>query len=285
MKRVNFKKYHGIGNDFILIDLLESEFINMPLLNDPTYIKHLCNRRLGIGADGVIFILPPKNKGIAYMKIVNSDGSIPEMCGNGIRCLIKYLHEYRELSTKSPFIIETLAGNIESLITETKDIKVNMGTPIFDKNLIPTTLEANYKNIPYGQVMIEESLLNIYAVSMGNPHMVLYLETLSNLPISKWGALLEKDYRFPNKTNVHFVNIEDGKNICIKVWERGAGITEACGTGACAVLAVSSLLNLCEEKVKAKLPGGELIIHWPNNEGDIFMTGPAKFVFAGHFSI
>ena len=219
------------------------------------------------------------------MKIINADGSIPEMCGNGIRCLVKYISDYRDNNSRSSYIIETLAGNIEASVNTNGNIKVNMGTPIFDTKLIPTLLQTNEMDIPEGQVNLGNKKINIYAASMGNPHMILFVDSLSDIHLEEWGASLENDYRFPNKTNVHFVNIIDSKLLDVRVWDRGAGATLACGTGACATLAVSSKLKLCGEDVIVKLPGGSLNINWPNKTGNIYMTGEAQFVFTGSVNL
>ncbi len=281
---MKFIKYQGIGNDFIIIDTL-SEYHDVDFLyTDTEIVERICKRRFGIGADGLILILKAENNTntIAKMEIINSDGSIPEMCGNGMRCLVRYLKDNTNLIKGKITKIQTRAGIIESVIEDSGEITVNMGAPIFSPLLIPTTLETNTKNVPYGDVILDNKKYEIYSVGMGNPHLIIYIDSLELINIKEWGTKLENDSRFPLKTNVHFVEIINKKLIKIKVWERGAGETLACGTGACATLAISTRLGLCNNQAQIILPGGNLNISWPNSSGPIFMSGIAKRVFTGN---
>ncbi|KGG18925.1 Diaminopimelate epimerase [Prochlorococcus marinus str. SS2] len=219
------------------------------------------------------------------MQIFNSDGSIAEMCGNGIRCLIKYLYNESQLNEDINFIIETLAGNLDCYVLNGDHIRVNMGSPSFEPKAIPTTLSPNNLNIPEGTVTIKNENITMYGIGMGNPHMVIILKSIEDLQLEELGRNFETDNRFPNKTNVHFVEVLNMNKILVKVWERGCGATLACGTGACACLAVTSLLGLTNNKSEVVLPGGSLFIDWLNTSDPLYMTGPAEFVFSGQLYI
>jgi diaminopimelate epimerase len=219
------------------------------------------------------------------MKIFNSDGSEPEMCGNGIRCLIAFLNDNHEIKDKSEIRIETKAGLIITSIDSNKNIKVNMGEPILSPEDIPTKLLMNNLTIPNGKITINDQTLNVYAASMGNPHMIVFVDKIENIPFEDWGRYLEKHNTFPNDTNVHFVELIDKSNIKVKVWERGCGPTLACGTGACACLVVTASLGKTLNKANVYLPGGKLEIEWPNQAGPVLMQGPALKVFSGEIDI
>ncbi|MCX8030543.1 MAG: diaminopimelate epimerase [Thermodesulfovibrionales bacterium] len=273
---INFTKMHGLGNDFILIDCY-SYAINPSYFNE-IYIKKLCHRRFGIGADQLL-LLEKSNKADFKMRIFNADGSEVEMCGNGIRCFAKYIWD-KKLSTNPILKIETLAGII---MPEKVDglIKVDMGEPAFESQLIPTTMS------PHSQYVIDQPLLiidrNFYitCVSMGNPHAVIFLdEDISSFPIETYGPKIEKHTFFPKKTNVEFVNLINKNELKMRVWERGSGETMACGTGASAVAVAAMKKNLTERKVTVHLLGGDLIIEWADNN-HVFMIGPASKVFEG----
>ncbi len=283
--KYNFSKYHGLGNDFIIFDARDNNLDNLFTENKDNFIEHLCNRNFGIGADGIILILESKNKCFVKMRIFNSDGSEPEMCGNGIRCLIAFLNDNNEIKDKSEIQIETKAGLILTSISGNENIKVNMGEPILTPEAIPTKLLMNNLTVPNGKITINDQILNIYAASMGNPHMIVFVDKIENIPFEEWGSSLEKHNTFPNDTNVHFVELIDKSNIKIKVWERGCGPTLACGTGACACLVVTSKLGKTLNNANIYLPGGKLEIEWPNQIGPVFMQGPALKVFSGDIDI
>jgi len=281
----NFSKYQGLGNDFIIIDARANNLDSLFSKNKDNIIEHLCDRNFGIGADGVILILESKNKCLVRMKIFNSDGSEPEMCGNGIRCLIAFLNDNNEIKDNSEIPIETKAGLILTSIDGNNYIRVNMGEPILSPQDIPTKLLMNKLTVPNGMITIDDQNLNVYAASMGNPHMIVFVNNIDEIPFDYWGKYLEKHKSFPNDTNVHFVQLIDQANIKVKVWERGCGPTLACGTGACACLVITSKLGKTLDRANVYLPGGKLEVEWPNQTGPIFMQGPALKVFSGEIDI
>jgi len=283
--KYNFSKYQGLGNNFIIFDARGNNLDNLFTENKDNIIEHLCNRNFGIGADGIILILKSTNKCFVKMRIFNSDGSEPEMCGNGIRCLIAFLNDNNEIKEKSEIRIETKAGLILTSISGNENIKVNMGEPILSPEDIPTKLLMNNLTVPNGKIKINDQILNVYAASMGNPHMIVFVDKIKNIPFEEWGRFLEKHNTFPNDTNVHFVELIDKTNIKVKVWERGCGPTLACGTGACACLVVTSKLGKTLNNANIYLPGGKLEIEWPNQAGPVLMQGPALKVFYGEIDI
>ena len=283
--KYNFSKYQGLGNDFIIFDARGNNLDNIFTENKDKFIEHLCNRNFGIGADGIILVLESKNKFFVKMRIFNSDGSEPEMCGNGIRCLIAFLNDNNEINDKSEIRIETNAGLILTSIAGNENIKVNMGEPILSPEDIPTKLLMNNLPVPNGKITINDQILNVYAASMGNPHMIVFVDKIENIPFEEWGRYLEKHSTFPNDTNVHFVELIDKSNIKVKTWERGCGPTLACGTGACACLVVTSKLGKTLNNANIYLPGGKLEIEWPNQAGPVLMQGPALKVFHGEIDI
>ena len=283
MPRILFEKYQGNGNDFIIIDSRDYDFQNDFFLNNINP-QDLCNRNFGIGADGIIFILNANdNDNDARMVIYNSDNSEAEMCGNGIRCVIKFLKDKTlKNKLKFEFRIETKAGLKISTYDNGK-IRVNMGKPIFDSDLIPTTISEKIKDIPTKDFETNKFKLRGYSCSMGNPHLVFFVDNLKNINLYELGPLFEKNELFPQKTNVHFCNIINSQNIEVLVWERGAGVTLACGTGACAIHSVAYRLGYCSNKSTIKLPGGKLDIEWSDNNDEVYMIGDAKKVFSGQY--
>jgi len=283
MPSIVFKKYQGNGNDFIIIDSREHDFHKDFLLNN-AQSNNLCDRNFGIGADGIIFILKAADKNNdARMVIYNSDKTEAEMCGNGIRCLIKFLKDNSlESNLKREYRIETKAGLKVSTFDQGK-IRVNMGKPIFESHLIPTSISEKIKDIPAKDFETINFKYTGYSCSMGNPHLVFFVDNLKVINLSKLGPLFEKDESFPQKTNVHFCKIINSKNIEVLIWERGAGATLACGTGACAIHSIAFKLGYCSNKSIIKLPGGILNIEWGDNNDEVYMTGDAKKVFSGKF--
>jgi len=283
MEKFEFHKYQGNGNDFIIIDSRELDLYNLLLNNNLTNIDYLCDRHFGIGADGVIFILKPESDNDAKMIIYNSDKSEAEMCGNGIRCIVEYLNN-SNLNPKDTYKIETKAGVKEAKYNKGK-ISVKMGMPILDINLIPTKMEKYNNDIPYEFFKINNFSNFGYGVGMGNPHLIFFVEDLNSLSHKELGPILERNDLFPEKTNVHFCKVIDSKNIDVKVWERGAGETLACGTGACAIHVAAYKLGLCKSETIINLPGGSLNIQWSEDYGEVIMTGNAKKVFKGFFTL
>ncbi|GER93048.1 diaminopimelate epimerase [hot springs metagenome] len=280
MIEISFTKMHGLGNDFILINCIEQpEIINLELED---LSKTLCHRRFGIGADQILLLCPSEIADF-NMKIYNADGSEVEMCGNGIRCLAKYIWD-RGLSKKDILEIETLAGIIKPERAGDM-VKVDMGEPILEPEKIPVAIESPPPIIDY-PLQIEEKNFKITCISMGNPHAVIFLnEEVSDFPVSTYGPLIERHPIFPNKTNVEFVNVQSRTRLSMRVWERGSGETMACGTGASAVGVAAMLKGLTERNISINLLGGDLLIHWHANN-HVYMTGPAVEVFQGivHYS-
>ncbi|HDP69508.1 MAG TPA: diaminopimelate epimerase [Actinobacteria bacterium] len=275
-KILEFAKSQGAGNDFIIIDDLEGA-LNLT----KRQVEHFCDRRFGIGADGLILIRPSKTPGAEFfMHFFNSDGSLAEMCGNGIRCFAKYLFEYC-LTNSKEMSIETLAGIKKvQLIFDGAEVfgaKVDMGKFSLKSKEIPVEIKKD--EVINHKVDVEGQSFNITCVSMGNPHCVIFVEDLSKAPVTTMGPRIENLSMFPNKTNVEFVQIINKSEIKLRVWERGAGETLACGTGACAAAVAANKLELIEDEILVHLPGGDLEIKILN--GNIFMTGQAEEVFTG----
>ena len=283
MTNILFEKYQGNGNDFIIIDSRDSKIYDDFLSKNLFNVKDLCNRNFGIGADGIIFVINCTDSNDAKMIIYNSDGSEAEMCGNGIRCLIKYLVD-TSVNNKKTFKIDTNAG---IKIAEYKNgfISVSMGEPILNPKLIPSIIQDYSKNIPYAFFKYDSFSSLGYAVGMGNPHLIFFVEDLEKINHTKIGPSLEKSELFPEKTNVHFCEIINSETINVKVWERGAGATLACGTGACAVHVAAYKLGLCKYQTTINLPGGALFIEWNDNHKEVIMKGEAKRIFKGDFLI
>lgn len=277
-KPIQFTKMHGLGNDFIVIDAINQR---LDELNLNQLAIDLCNRNFGIGADGLILVLK-SDKSDFKMRIFNSDGSEPEMCGNGIRCFSKFLYD-NKLVEKDIFSVETLGGIIvPALIIKDgfiEAIEVDMGKPVFGSNEIPI-VGINKEKILNEPIKVANETFLFTAVSMGNPHAVVFVDDLQKLDIDTLGPLFETHPYFPEKVNTEFVQIINRNEIALIVWERGAGRTLACGTGAAASVAAGIMNGLLERRVIVHLPGGNLIIEWQNDE-ELIMTGPAETVFKG----
>lgn len=276
---MKFTKMQGIGNDYVYVNGFE-EKLDTP---SETAVK-VSDRHFGIGSDGLILI-NPSNVADFEMEMYNADGSRGEMCGNGIRCVAKYVYDYG-LTDKTQISIETLAG-IKYLDLTVKDkkavqIRVDMGKPILEPQQIPVAAEGSSAvDVP---ILVDGREYRMTCVSMGNPHAVIYMDEIDHLEIEKIGPKFEKHERFPKRVNTEFVKILDRNTVQMRVWERGSGETLACGTGACAV-AVSCILNgLTEDKVTVKLLGGDLLIEWDREADKVYMTGPAEVVFDGEWN-
>ncbi len=280
---MHFHKMHGLGNDFVLVEGSE-----VPEKNYARLARRLCDRNFGIGADGLIIVLPSDRADIR-MRIFNADGSEPEMCGNGIRCFAKYVYE-NGLVERESFKVETLAGIIIPRL-EVKDgrvmsVRVDMGKPRLAREEIPFKRSG-----AQGTKVVSEPLeagdrtFYVTAVSMGNPHAVIFVQELDDCEIDKYGPLIEKHPAFPFRTNVEFVQKCNERELKMLVWERGAGRTLACGTGACASVVAAVLNGLTGRKVKVHLSGGSLDIIWNKDDGHVYMTGPAEEVFTGRLSL
>ncbi|MEM6256041.1 MAG: diaminopimelate epimerase [Cyanobacteria bacterium P01_D01_bin.156] len=275
-----FSKYHGLGNDFILVD---NRHQTTPILT-PQQAVELCARNTGIGADGVIFALPGESGADYTMRIFNSDGSEPEMCGNGIRCMARYLADLDTASGQSPahrYTIDTLAGQIIPTLNPDGQITVDMGEPRLLAADIPTTLAASQAKVIDLPLTVADMIYQVTCVSMGNPHCITFVEDTDGVSLAKVGPLVENHGVFPQRTNAEFIQIVRPDYLKMRVWERGAGATLACGTGACASLVAAVLNGKCDRKATVELPGGPLHIEWSMENNHIYMTGPAVRVFSG----
>lgn len=273
---IKFTKMQGLGNDYVYIDA-----INQKIENESSLAKFVSNRHFGIGSDGLILICKSEVADFK-MRMFNSDGSEAEMCGNGIRCVGKFVYD-KGLTNKTTVKIETLAG-IKTLILNIKDGKVetarvDMGEPILEAEKIPViSTEKPVKNL---ELEAENKKFKFTCVSMGNPHAITIVENTKEFDVEKYGKVLEIDKAFPKKANIEFAQIIDRQNINMRVWERGAGETLACGTGACATAVACNLNGLTDRKVNIELLGGTLNIEWNENDNHVYMTGPAVTVFDG----
>ena len=286
MSAIPFSKYHGLGNDFVLVDNRKSK---EPMVT-PEQAVAVCDPNFGIGGDGVIFVLPGQ-KGEEgdtdyTMRIYNSDGSEPEMCGNGIRCLAKFIlgleaedGQMRELP--HTYNIHTLAGTIRPELQPDGQVTVDMGEPVLVAKDIPTTLGAPDGKVVDETLTVDGKDWQVSCVSMGNPHCITFVEDVEAVPLAKIGPLFENHEKFPARINTEFVEVVRPDYLKMKVWERGAGPTLACGTGACALLVATVLNDKCERKATVELPGGNLEIEWSKENNRVYMTGPATLVFAG----
>ncbi len=275
---LQFSKYQGLGNDFLMLDARHSEADDR-LGFTPERIQRLCDRRFGVGADGVILALPPREGGEWRMRIFNADGSEPEMCGNGIRCLARFLADSDGDEAGRSWQIETLAGRIVPVLQADGTIRVDMGAPFLAPDAVPTALPVGEAGIPQGQLTAAGRDFAVGAAGMGNPHVVIPVSDLDAVELETWGAALEVHPAFPARTNVHFVQVLAPGHLVMQVWERGAGPTLACGTGACATLVVCHRLGLCDRIARLELPGGPLLVEWDVASDHLFMTGPAEAVF------
>ena len=273
---MDFDKYHGIGNDFVMIadpsDRLEL---------DPEVMSRLCDRRFGIGADGVIRVSPGRAGGDLAMAYLNSDGSAGEMCGNGIRCLALFALEHG-LAAKKRLTVETGAGLKVVEVQEDGRVRVDMGAPQFDPASIPVTWDG--ADALHAKIELDEGIVEAACLGMGNPHAVLFVDDPATAPVTTVGPELEHHPAFPTHVNVEFVSVRAPGRIEMRVWERGSGETMACGTGACAAAVAARLLRGTDPVVMVELPGGELEVAW-NGRGDpsrpVVMTGSATKSFEG----
>lgn len=287
---MKFTKMQGIGNDYVYIDCTKKE------LENPEKISQIVSdRHFGIGSDGLILILNSKIADFK-MEIYNADGSQAEMCGNGIRCVAKFVYD-KGLTDKTKIKIETLAGikelelNVEN--GKVKTVKVDMGEPILEAEKIPVYIDEKMKAEGITPTSVIKNLkLEAYnqnfiftCVSMGNPHAITFIDDVEKFDVKKFGSVFEVAKAFPKKSNIEFVEIIDKENINMRVWERGSGETMACGTGSCASVVACILNNKTSNKVKVHLLGGELYIEWNKENNHIYMTGPAEIVFEGKIDI
>ena len=281
---MKFTKMQGAGNDYVYINGFTEK---MPQEDKPEWVRKVSDRHLGIGSDGAIFI-NPSDVADFEMEMYNADGTRSEMCGNGIRCVGKYVYD-KGLTDKTQFTVVS-AGKIKVLDLTIENgkatlIKVNMGEPILEAKQVPVVSDS--EEVIDEPIYISEvdASYNMTCVSMGNPHAVVFMDDVENLAIEKIGPYFENHIRFPNRTNTEFVKVLDRNNVQMRVWERGTGESLACGTGACATVVACVLNGLTGEEVTVKLLGGDLQIQWDREENLVYMTGPAEIVFEGEVEI
>jgi diaminopimelate epimerase len=280
---MRFTKMHGLGNDYVYVDCY-----NQPLPADPAALSRaVSDRHFGVGGDGLILVCP-SDRADARMRMFNADGSEAEMCGNGVRCVAKLAFDHG-LSRSNPMKVETGRGvltlHLELKAGKVEQVTVDMGEPILEAERIPTTLpglrviDQLLSPEPWcGQVGIES---RVTCVSMGNPHAVFYCPDVAGAPLEQIGPQIEHSPLFPRRINVHIVQVRSKDEVIMRTWERGSGITLACGTGACAVCVAGVLTGRTGRKLLAHLPGGDLRLHWAEADNHVYMTGPATEVFSG----
>ena len=277
---MKFTKMQGLGNDYVYVNCFEEK-----IENPPAVARYVSDRHFGIGSDGLIMINPSEVADFE-MEMYNADGSRGEMCGNGIRCVAKYVYDYG-LTDKTQISVETLGG-IKYLDLTVEDgkvalVKVDMGKPELKAELIP--IVSDNEQVLDEPIEVDGKEYRMTGVSMGNPHTVIYVDDVKNLDLETIGPKFENHERFPKRINTEFVRCIDRHTVEMRVWERGSGETLACGTGACAVAVASILNNLTDTQVTVKLLGGDLQIEWDKEKDRVFMTGPAKVVFDGVIDI
>lgn len=277
---MEFVKMEGCGNDYVYVNGFNTKIDNPNKLSEIVSDRHF-----GIGSDGLI-VINPSEVADFKMSMYNADGSEGKMCGNGIRCVAKYVYDYK-MTDKEVITVETLAGiktlklNVED--GKVKTVRVNMGSPIINAKDVPVI--SDREKVINEPVVIDGKEYGITCVSMGNPHAITFVHDTDSLKIEKIGPGFEKNEIFPDRVNTEFIQIIDRKTIKMRVWERGSGETLACGTGACASVVACVLNNLTDNKVTVKLLGGDLEIEYDTNENTVYMTGPARIAFTGNIDI
>ncbi|MBN1393174.1 MAG: diaminopimelate epimerase [Sedimentisphaerales bacterium] len=290
---MRFTKMQGIGNDYVYVNCFDEK------ISSPAKLAQvISDRHFGIGSDGLILISPSKKKADVQMRIFNADGSEAEMCGNGIRCVAKYAYEHKLAEAGGPFVVPGQPNCPASLKIETgrgiltvglltssdgkvENVCVNMGKPVLTAMNIPVNLPV--KEVIEQPMQFLNRAFVMTCVSMGNPHAVFFRDDVSSVELEKFGPAIEKHSIFPNRTNVHFVQVDAPAEFTMRTWERGSGITLACGTGACACCVAVVLTGRGERVCTAHLPGGDLYLNWCSEDNCVYMTGPAEEVFEGNF--
>lgn len=275
---MKFTKMQGCGNDYVYVNGFTEK-----IADKPAFVKAVSDRHFGVGGDGAIFINPSEEADFE-MEMYNADGTRAEMCGNGIRCVAKYVYD-KGLTDKEQISIVSF-GNVKYVDLYVKEglvssVRVNMGEPILEAEKVP--VKSAMKRSVDEPVTVNGKEYRMTCVSMGNPHAVVFMEDVANLDIASVGSLFENHQVFPNRTNTEFVEVVDRTHVNMRVWERGTGETLACGTGCCATVVAGVLNGLTEEKVTVRVLGGEIEIQWDREENLVYMTGPAATVFEGEF--
>ncbi len=275
--RISFTKMHGLGNDFVVIDT-----IAQPIKPSREQVRHLADRRRGVGCDQVLLVSRPASADVDFRyRIFNADGGEVEQCGNGARCFARFVRD-RQMTDKDEIAVETVAGVIRPRLEADGSVSVDMGRPRFEPRDIPFL--APERAVDYS-LRVQGEVLTIGAVSMGNPHAVVRVEKADSAPVASLGPLIEAHERFPRRVNVGFMEVVDRSHIRLRVFERGVGETLACGTGACAAVCVGRSWSVLDEAVTVDLPGGRLEVRWDGQEGAVWMTGPAEAVFEGEIDL
>ena len=270
---ISFTKMQGLGNDFVVIDAT-----SQPIELTTEQVRYLADRRFGVGCDQVLLVEPPRQAGVDFTyRIFNADGGEVEQCGNGARCFARYVRDHG-LTRKKDIAVATHAGLICLHVEADGQITVDMGIPQFEPEVIPFEAEARAETYP---LQLASTEVDVSVLSMGNPHAVLRVEEVENAPVDSLGPEIEAHPRFPRRVNVGFMQIVDRQHIKLRVYERGAGETLACGTGACAAVVVGRQRGWLDDKVTVSLPGGNLKIQWSGEGQVVMMTGPAVSVFEG----
>jgi diaminopimelate epimerase len=280
---MRFTKMHGIGNDYVYVDGFKQS------VADPVALaRKVSDRHLGIGSDGLILILPSES-GDVRMRMFNADGSESEMCGNGVRCVAKYAFDHG-LSKNNPMRVETGRGvltlSLQTSAGKVQEVTVDMGEPILALPEIPVLRDALVKGARENEYRLAagEDLLDATFVSMGNPHAVVFTADAAEVNLAHLGPLVERHKAFPRRINAHWVQIHSPSEVTMRTWERGSGITLACGTGACAVCVAGVLTGRTRRDLLAHLPGGDLRLEWRESDNHVYMTGPATEVFSGEWT-
>lgn len=270
---LSFTKMHGLGNDFVVFDA-----INQDIALTTEQIRFIADRRLGVGCDQVLLVERPRSSDTDFFyRIFNADGEEVEQCGNGARCFARYVRE-KGLSNKASIPVGTISGNIRLSIETDGLVTVNMGPPVRQPGAIPFVADEQSDHY---EIDVDNRILQIGALSMGNPHAVLRVDDAGSAEVSLLGPAIEQHVRFPNRVNAGFMQVIDRENIVLRVWERGVGETRACGTGACAAVVSGVIQGWLGPRVVVNLQGGQLVIHWQGDSHPVFMTGPAESVFEG----
>ena len=277
---MKFTKLHGLGNDYVYVNGFEENLCGVDL---PELARRVSDRHFGIGSDGLILILPSERADFR-MRVFNNDGSEAKNCGNGLRCVSKYVYDHG-LTRKTTFTVETLGGIVTPEVQIGADgkvdlVSIDMGEPRFERSAIPMT------GIPEEHALeevieVDDKTFTVSAVSMGNPHAVVFMDELRDEEVRTYGPKMEVHEWFPERTNVEFIQIENRNEIVFRVWERGSGVTLACGTGACAAVVAACMSGKTDRQVTVHLEGGDLFIEWRESDNHVIMTGPATEVFSG----
>jgi diaminopimelate epimerase len=277
---MKFTKMHGLGNDYVYVNCFEEPLAGVDL---PELARRVSDRHFGIGSDGLILIMPSERADFR-MRVFNNDGSEAKNCGNGLRCVSKYVYDHG-LTKQTTFTVETLGGIVTPVVTlgdggKVAQVTIDMGEPRLTRELIPMTGEPGEQVI--GQPLtIDGHTFTVTAVSMGNPHAVLFLDEVRDEDVVTFGPKIESHDWFPERTNVEFIQVLNRRELLFRVWERGSGVTLACGTGACAAAVAACLNGKTDREVTVHLAGGDLFIEWRESDNHVYMTGPATEVFHG----